>query len=119
MIAFSTGTARNVLLALVLHAQVFLALVLLTMCHWYLCFSTLLISRDKHCQILLHVFHSKGIYSVLSLIWKCCESGVFGANFLGQKAVGATFFAFCNYAPKPRSNASSKLRPTYRPSECD
>ena len=39
--------------------------------------------RNKHFLILLHNF--KGIYAVLSRIWKCCKSRVFVANFLGRK----------------------------------
>ena len=29
--------------------------------------------------------NKNGIYAVLSRIWKCCKSRVFGANFLGKK----------------------------------
>ena len=43
----------------------------------------------------------KGIYAVLSRIWKCRKSRAFGANFLGQKLVGANFTRFCKYAPAP------------------
>jgi len=39
--------------------------------------------RNKYFVILLHNF--KGIYDVLSRIWKCRISRVFGANFLGRK----------------------------------
>ena len=36
----------------------------------------------------------KGIYAVLSLIWKCRKLCVFGANFLGQKIGWCLFYAF-------------------------
>ena len=39
----------------------------------------------------------KGIYAVLSQIWKFCKPGVFGADFVGEKLVGANFYVFCNY----------------------
>ena len=39
----------------------------------------------------------KGIYAVLSQIWKCRKPRSFCANFLSQKLVGANFYAFCNY----------------------
>ena len=39
----------------------------------------------------------KGIYAVLSGIWKCRKPRVIGANFWVQKLVGANFYAFCNY----------------------
>ena len=39
--------------------------------------------RNKHFVILLHNF--RGIYAVLSQIWKCRKSRDFGANFLGRK----------------------------------
>ena len=39
----------------------------------------------------------KGIYAVLSRIWKCRKSRIFGANFFGGILVGANFYAFCNY----------------------
>ena len=42
----------------------------------------------------------KGIYAGLSQIWKCRNQRIFGANFLGQKLVGANFTRFCNYAYK-------------------
>ena len=38
----------------------------------------------------------KGIYAVLSRIWKCRKLRSFGANLLGEKLVGAYFYAFCN-----------------------
>ena len=54
--------------------------------------------RNKHFVILLHNF--KGIYAVLSRIWKCRKSRVFGANLCVQNTAGATSFAFCNYEGK-------------------
>ena len=36
----------------------------------------------------------KGIYAVLSQIWKCRKSRNFGANFLGQKIGWCYFYAF-------------------------
>ena len=39
----------------------------------------------------------KGIYAVLSQIWKCRKSRVFGAKFWANNTAGATFFSFCNY----------------------
>ena len=41
----------------------------------------------------------KGIYAVLSRIWKCRKSRVFSANFLVQKLVGAYFMRFYDYDP--------------------
>ena len=40
----------------------------------------------------------KGIYAVLSRIWKCLKPRSFGANFSGPKLVSANFYAFCNYS---------------------
>ena len=51
--------------------------------------------RYKHFVILLH--NIKGIYAILSQIWKCRKSRVFGANFWAKRGAGATSFAFCNY----------------------
>ena len=48
--------------------------------------------RNKHFVILLHNF--KGIYAVLSRIWKCRKSRVFGANFLGKKIGWCYIFRF-------------------------
>ena len=90
MANFGTSTASNVLLALVLLAQVFLAPVLLAMCNKHLCFNTLMITRDKNCEILLHNIDVEGIYGILSRIWKCRESRVLVLIFWAKKAVGAT-----------------------------
>ena len=48
--------------------------------------------RYKHFVILLHDF--KGIYAILSRIWKCRKSRVFGANFLGKKFGWCYIFRF-------------------------
>ena len=48
--------------------------------------------RNKHFVILLHNF--KGIYAVLSRIWKCRKSRVFGANVLGEKFGWCYIFRF-------------------------
>ena len=48
------------------------------------------------------ILNLKGIFAVLSQIWKCRKSRFFGANFFGRKMVGANFFAFCNYDSRTR-----------------
>ena len=116
---------RTLLLALGLPATVLLALVHWCCLHWcyqYLCcyykytgarnpketLSTRNYTihdkddrdvRNKHFVYLLHNF--KGIYAVLSRIWKCRKSRVFGANFPGQKCCRCyicRFFQLCNKA---------------------
>ena len=46
----------------------------------------------------INTMHKNDINAVLSRIWKCRKSRIFGANFSGQKLVGANFTRFCNYA---------------------
>ena len=48
--------------------------------------------RNINFVILLH--NIKGIYAVLSRIWKCRKLRVFGANFLGQKIGWCQFYTF-------------------------
>ena len=43
----------------------------------------MLVASSTSCSIKIPNF--KGIYAVLSQIWKCRKSRVFGANFLGKK----------------------------------
>ena len=41
----------------------------------------------------------KGIYTVLSQIWKCCKLRIFGANFFGPKIGWCLFYAFLQLCP--------------------
>ena len=45
-------------------------------------------------SVLSAILNLKGIYAVLSRIWKCRKSRVFGANFLGQKIGRCLFYTF-------------------------
>ena len=56
----------------------------------------------------------KGIYAVLSRIWKCRKSRVFGANFLGQKIGWCSFYTFlqlCSFPPQNNWILPSPPRP--------
>ena len=71
--------------------------------------------RNLKYVILLHKNNFKGIYAVLSRIWQCRKSRVFGANFLVKKAAGAASFAFCNYEfDDPTVQSSTRKKEKYR-----
>ena len=55
----------------------------------------------------------KGIYAVLSRIWKCCKSRVFGANFFGEKFGWCYIFRFlqlCIHATNTNRNTSTNWK---------
>ena len=80
-------SCRTLLLAPGLPAPVPLALMLLVLVHFV---------------ILLHNF--KSIYAVLSRIWKCHKSRVFGANVLGEKFRWCYIFRFLQLWPETNLN---------------
>ena len=66
---------------------------------WYLLEFTSRFEKYSLCNthILLHETKFKGIFAVLSGIWKCRKSRILVLTFWAKTAAGATFFAFCNY----------------------